>query len=538
MNRTKTSTATLKEGCRAVEDVIRSFSMKEKSAFLEAKEKAPYLIAKESNPRCFLVSENMNVLAAARRLASYWTMRRDVFEDRAFLPLNQTGEGALSRGDMALLSNGFLMQLPNTQTGHSVLLYDQSKSDKQAKDSNYRIIFYWLSVAAENVKSRKEGLIILSLVQNVKRVSQVKGRSMEAIMNVLPMRIQHVHAFVLNKQLRGSDDSIVSHTAKLFGCYSIEKITIYRTSSESDIINKLESDYGMKKRHLPQVIGGNWGYADTLLWLEYRTRWEWDLPPGSAVSNAASQQLDFSGVKPWYELTEDEKIERKRRMNVVHSRRKRERCREKVDVLIEHHVELLDKNAHLRSQNAELEIVLEQAKAKVARFQEQNQSASSMEAQRQLSRSLDGTLTRLESEASSLHTQLVASVLNESSLYINNRYTLNTRMTRSLPSTLAASAPTVLPSPGVLGLVHPLVQPGTDGMPRLFVGDRHDWLEDQLMHIFHHLYQQEHQARQQQILRDAQMTNVLHKVMHLLAQNQSLDASTMYASEFLLPHSL
>ena len=57
-------------------------------------------------------------------------------------------------------------------------------------------------------------------------------------------------------------------------------------------------------------------------------------------------------------------MERKRRMNVIHSKRKRDRVRIEVDILREQCIELKDKQASLRRENKLLEDLYEDMRSK------------------------------------------------------------------------------------------------------------------------------------------------------------------------------
>jgi hypothetical protein len=80
-----------------------------------------------------------------------------------------------------------------------------------------------------------------------------------------------------------------------------------------------------------------------------------DLPP-AASHKGIEKVFDFSLIKAPSMLDEDDRIERARRMNVLHSRRKRERERIEIEVLVEQcdemralKVELLQESSHLQA---------------------------------------------------------------------------------------------------------------------------------------------------------------------------------------------
>jgi len=89
-----------------LENAMDLLPPEERAAYLEAKKLAPHLIEKESPPMRYIRFAHYNMWEAASRLASFWRVRKELFEDRAFLPFNLSGEGALSRADIAAFSPG------------------------------------------------------------------------------------------------------------------------------------------------------------------------------------------------------------------------------------------------------------------------------------------------------------------------------------------------------------------------------------------------------------------------------------------------
>jgi len=122
----------------------------EKAAYLDARERVPDLVDQESDPEAFLDCESCNVEKAAQHLVAYWNKRKQIFGARAFLPMTQTGEGALNRGDLKVLASYYFGQLPSDRVGRTVLCYDGSKLGKCSQDSRLRVAFYLFSVAAES----------------------------------------------------------------------------------------------------------------------------------------------------------------------------------------------------------------------------------------------------------------------------------------------------------------------------------------------------------------------------------------------------
>jgi hypothetical protein len=70
---------------------------------------------------------------AARRLVRYWEMRQQIFGDMAFLPMVQTGHGALTAEDVEHLRRGPCMVLPKDANGSTVVYLFRSRLDEDPR---------------------------------------------------------------------------------------------------------------------------------------------------------------------------------------------------------------------------------------------------------------------------------------------------------------------------------------------------------------------------------------------------------------------
>ena len=108
-------------GYLALKDAIDQIPSDMKSALIEAWRKCPDLVQSESDPIQFLRCEDFNGWGAAFRLALYWKMRKECFEERAFLAVTATdGHCALNADDVHLLQSGFRVVLPEDGQGSPV----------------------------------------------------------------------------------------------------------------------------------------------------------------------------------------------------------------------------------------------------------------------------------------------------------------------------------------------------------------------------------------------------------------------------------
>jgi hypothetical protein len=337
----------------------------DKAAYLEAQERVPALVEKESGQEAFLSCENFNVEAAAGRLATYWEKRKAIFGESAFLPMTQTGEGALNRGDLTVLASCYFAPLPTDRGGRSVFCYDASKLGKCALDSRLRVTFYLLAVAAENKTSRNDGCVVLC-IKGQQKSDRDKKDTLGPIIDALPVRIKALHVICREAGHRKniSAKKIGLAVSQLFG-NSLESRTItHNALCREEIVRQLDA-YGLSKVGLPKSLGGDWGYQKLTQWQELRSRLEWGLPPGSS-GEEVDQMFNFASIRKLSDLTEEEKVERKRRLNVIHSRRKRERERIEIEVLQEHCSELGEKNKYLEDENKRFEEILASAQSKIA----------------------------------------------------------------------------------------------------------------------------------------------------------------------------
>lgn len=116
---------------------------------------------------------------------------------------------------------------------------------------------------------------------------------------------------------------------------------------------------------LPCAIGGRLGANTVVEWQELRIRHEWDLP----IPYTAWKTAELYGI-PWTNasfssLTTAAKAERQRRLDVVHSRRKRSRSKVALKGLRERCNTLTRERQQLMEEGRKLEELIQQAKGTV-----------------------------------------------------------------------------------------------------------------------------------------------------------------------------
>jgi hypothetical protein len=332
-----------------------------KVAYLEALDKSPELSEQESLWESFLRFTGCNATKAASMYAKYWEVRKDLFGNRAFLPLNQSFEGALERKDVTVLQTGYLMQLPCVKSGESVLYCDGTKLQKSTSSlSRARCKFYMLSIMSENVISQMKGFNLLYFWSDPSFDRVFKEHFVDTILPVMPVRVHQVH--ILGLDLCPADVFVESsmearlNTTKsaldfqhVLGAPAVK--THVGTSREDLLQNLL--DYGYLRESLPKALFGRLGFDDFVKWQELRVRYEWGL-----FTNSREEELSARYLIPRNKLLlhedESDKVERKRRMTIILSRRKRERERNSLETLQEEAMEQTERNRKLQRLNETL----------------------------------------------------------------------------------------------------------------------------------------------------------------------------------------
>lgn len=303
----------------------------------------------EANPERFLKVEFSEVNRAASRVTQYWQLRNQIFGSKSFQPIDQTGEGALGRRELMVLQTGFVSMLPNDKEGRSVLWIDESRlregSDAECVE---RCIFYMITIAAENDTSLTEG-IVLFIKTVFPPFEVINVTLLEQMAESMPLRFGAIH--VVSNELRYPDASSLLHFA--------DQLYVHDDHDKASLCEKLES-YGLTKTGLPKYLQGDWGYEKFTQWQELRARMEWKIPIGLS-GREASQDLNFPGLRAYEVSGEITASERKRRLNVIHSRRKQSRERVEVFVLIEEKSEQQDLHDRLVQENRMLQELLKQA---------------------------------------------------------------------------------------------------------------------------------------------------------------------------------
>jgi hypothetical protein len=362
---------------KSFEEALAMIPDYEKQAYLEAVQKVPHLVQKESDPSRFLIVEDHNAWSAARRFVQYWQLRKELFRERCFLPMTQTGNGALTPEDVLCLSCGADVVLPKDKTGCPIVCGDRSRSIDAQKSSDTlwraRTLFYLLQVLSEDKVSQEKGVATLNLAVTPRvtklRMDVVKKR--HEVVRVMPIKLKNVHVVVYppkngKRSLVNELISIAVHLAQqLVG----KRAVIHMGETQEQFLTKLEQ-YGISQKGVPQTLGGDWKYEEFTLWQRRRSQYEhngtYETRGRCVVAKAKESKLS---PKTDDQDLEKARSDRKRRMNIIFSRQKRERRKTEVDKMKQSCVQLKRENECLKAEERRLLALLEETKCKVAKLE-------------------------------------------------------------------------------------------------------------------------------------------------------------------------
>jgi hypothetical protein len=326
---------------------------------------APDLVKKESPISTFLRYTGGDDRAFANELLeSYWMTRESVFGDRAYLAMNQTGEGTLTQGDCKLLSEGFIVLLQPDKAKRPVVCVNLSKLpsiDFQTAVLQ-RVVFYMGSALSENSAAQTDGCVLLLCMYRFStNPITLLDEIFRILLTSLPIHLHAVHIVGTPHCCnRIVFNSLAQEAASVLELYTMGEVLTHYCDSESSIALRLER-HGLVPSTLPECLGGKWAYSRMADWIDARIRYEWDLPSRKELHHGAAP-IPQHKAAPLSECSEEEKQERTRRLHMLHSRRRRGRMKVEVDVLEAQADEILRSNKLLLEENQILEAKIASAK--------------------------------------------------------------------------------------------------------------------------------------------------------------------------------
>jgi hypothetical protein len=264
--------------------------------------------------------------------------------------------------------------LPNHESGRVVLYLDRTKLldfSKRSLESRLRCMFYVLSTVSEIVKAQKDGFTMLGVVATPRCSDPMElesaRKSTALLKDVMPARMGTNHLLVCPSKSKGD----LLHTLIANAVSVVQENFVFHFDGDSSIILSDMHRHGFMEADLPSTFGGTWKFTEFAIWQRERRRYEREhLPSHNSDSNeiTASKKIPPLKMHP-NSMHGAEMKERKRKLNVIHSRHKRERRQAEFGNLEDQRRELGKERAALNQEVERLEGLITSAQQQVAVYE-------------------------------------------------------------------------------------------------------------------------------------------------------------------------
>jgi hypothetical protein len=351
---------------RSFDRTLMLIPQKEKLGYLQAIRRAPLLVEEESPPELFIRHERNHSMKAVRRFLTYWEERVKIYENRAFLPIVQTGEGALGPAELEAWKTRYLVNLPQDECGRGTLCYSPGRITIEGPE-RLRCAFYAFSLLMQNERSLDEGFLVVAMFDNP-GFYRATGRTKPAdlLRRAFPCRLRELH--LVQCLHSGEKFSFFKRLVPtIIGLYAFDHFKIHSGYSRWEIREILEAN-NLRAHRFPEWLGGELTIQkldeiECVRAVEEKERCSKQNWPVRRSTGRRGAKLKVVPETELDHLTHDE---RKRKMDAIYSKRKRARRKAKYGALQEEFSTELIMNMSLRSEEKRLEDLLKQANQIVA----------------------------------------------------------------------------------------------------------------------------------------------------------------------------
>lgn len=232
---------------------------------------APAMVEIETPPTSFLRTDDYDPDKAACRLAFYWHHRKLVFGSRWLLPMTQTGRGALTSEDVAVIRKGLVLMV-RSENREPVILCDYSRvaGVYETKDTAKlwdglmdRLSMYWGTVLSDEAAQRGTKMVQI-LTSAKRRFLAPRPDCWKMIRTALPLKITK---FIVAQAYEPYKECLFDFTRPALvrvGKLQWRKSPhVIRGDSVADTLHKLNQQ-GLSTSIIPQVLGGHCDYNQEL----------------------------------------------------------------------------------------------------------------------------------------------------------------------------------------------------------------------------------------------------------------------------------
>jgi len=338
----------------------------EKQAYLEAAQQGVF-----EDPVPFIKICDGDTKKAALRLVAYWKNRKEIFKERAFHPiLDLSGNGALTVHEVEALEDGRpCAQLPDTASGSALVYIDHSRqplSEPIDMDSRLRCVMFLLTRAAANPQVSSVSMLRLVRQADFDRRSL---QQLAALAGAMPFEIHNFHFCCLPPKGGSRSnflDTFVPVYEQLLMVTFGNKAVVHVAEKKTKMLGELLC-CGFSKNGLPTTLGGTWSFDNVISWLHQKQ------PAKAAPDNNDEKPAASSrgcGLKSLADAAHQARIEdrkaRKRMMDAIYAKKRRQREKGEQKQLQQQCVELTKSNMNLEQENLRFERMLADAKSKIS----------------------------------------------------------------------------------------------------------------------------------------------------------------------------
>jgi hypothetical protein len=248
--------------------------VKDKEDYEEAVRLVPDIVEAETHACLFMRREDFNAWAAATRLAIYWKTRRETFAERAFRAMfDLSGGGCLNKEDVKDLKTGLVARLPADASGRSIYCIDHARMsgpESVVNEKRIRFLFFWISLAGQNRKAQKNGMVFLRIMDRPVVDRSANNRVLHFMSNGMAVRIEGFHLIYIppTAKDRRYSDNLVTLLLQILKHALGDRGNLHIGYSGIEVLPQL-LPYGLKAEGLPVTLGGSWTYDKLEAWIKY-----------------------------------------------------------------------------------------------------------------------------------------------------------------------------------------------------------------------------------------------------------------------------
>lgn len=242
----------------------------------------PLLVRRETHFMSFLRTDDMDFAKGARRLATYWKYRRQIFQDRWLLPMVQTGKGALSAQDIEVLRTGYSAVFSRPTQG-MLVVYNRSRLKHFDADIHMRNVMYICTVFTDKVAQTRGGGCVYVVQSAMALAPDISPAMWEMFRAALPLKLPRQFAIVQAYEGEGKKRLLD------FLAYQQARTTEFRSRRRPERLvgysfrHTLElcEQKGIERQYLPACLGGDYRYSQFDEWIRRRIAIEnmqWSAP--------------------------------------------------------------------------------------------------------------------------------------------------------------------------------------------------------------------------------------------------------------------